>query len=389
MEMEALVKQITDAICREIGTVAPAPTPPTRADEVLLPEPSLSNLAALATLVADSPATARVIEALARGERVRVSLPSWWAGRRAGLPFLLQRKVEEYIKAAESYGVVFGECLAPVPDTARRDEQARGEGCRGECTGCGHCAGRNEDMVKAIVGSGAGRVGAAPGVSVKNADLARLIDHTLLKPDATPEEIAKLCQEAREYGFASVCVNPGNVAQSAALLAGSPVKVCTVVGFPLGATTPTVKALETRDAVANGAEEIDMVMSVGALKAGHYDQVFRDIEGVVEAAGGRVVKVILETALLNNEQKVKACLLAKRAGADFVKTSTGFGPGGATVEDIQLMRETVGPDLGVKASGGIRDRATAEKMVSAGATRIGASASVAIVKAQPPSEKGY
>jgi deoxyribose-phosphate aldolase len=226
-------------------------------------------------------------------------------------------------------------------------------------------------------------------VAVRNRELARLIDHTLLKPDATPEEVAQLCREAIEYGFASVCVNPGNVVQAATLLKGTAVKVCTVIGFPLGATTPTAKALETRDAVANGAEEIDMVINVGALKAGNYDLVFRDIQGVVEATGGRLVKVILETGLLNDEQKVKACLLAKRAGADFVKTSTGFGPGGATAADIRLMRRTVGPELGVKASGGVRDRDTAEKMVAAGATRIGASASVAIIKGEAARAKDY
>ncbi|MBC7084277.1 MAG: deoxyribose-phosphate aldolase [Firmicutes bacterium] len=214
-------------------------------------------------------------------------------------------------------------------------------------------------------------------------DVAAMIDHTLLKPDATRDQIVKLCEEAKQYGFASVCVNPANVSLAASLLKGTPVKVCTVIGFPLGATTPTAKAIETRDAIANGATEVDMVINVGALKSGDYDLVKRDIEAVVEAARGKaIVKVILETALLTDEEKVKACLLAKMAGADFVKTSTGFGPGGATVEDVRLMRKVVGTDMGVKASGGIRNLESARKMIEAGASRIGASASVAIVKGQ-------
>ncbi|MBI5501443.1 MAG: deoxyribose-phosphate aldolase [Deltaproteobacteria bacterium] len=233
-------------------------------------------------------------------------------------------------------------------------------------------------------------MGAAVGATPGSGDLARYIDHTLLKPDATEPEVRKLCEEARKHTFASVCVNPSWVGLCAKLLAGSPVKVCTVIGFPLGATTPTAKAVETRDAIANGAAEIDMVINVGALKSGDDDLVCRDIEGVVQAArGAAIVKVILETALLAREEKIKACLLAKRAGADFVKTSTGFSSGGATVEDIALMRETVGPAMGVKASGGIRDTATAAAMVAAGATRIGASASVAIVTGQKTGGKGY
>lgn len=211
--------------------------------------------------------------------------------------------------------------------------------------------------------------------------ISDLIDHTLLKPDATSEQIINLCEEAKEYSFASVCVNPVNVRLASELLRGVLVKVCTVIGFPLGAATSIVKAIETRDAIANGASEVDMVINVGALKSGDYDLVRRDIEAVVDAArGNALVKVILETALLTDEEKVKGCLLAKLAGADFVKTSTGFGPGGATVEDIRLMRKVVGPDMGVKASGGIRDYEAARRMVEAGASRIGASASVKIMK---------
>lgn len=253
----------------------------------------------------------------------------------------------------------------------------------GECSACGKCVQENPDGTARIVEAGASRIGAAPGVGAIATDVAAMIDHTLLKPDATRDQIVKLCEEAKQYNFASVCVNPANVSLAASLLKGTPVKVCTVIGFPLGATTPTAKAMETRDAIANGATEVDMVINVGALKSGDYDLVKRDIEAVVDAARGKaIVKVILETALLTDEEKVKACLLAKIAGADFVKTSTGFGPGGATVEDIRLMRKVVGSDMGVKASGGIRNLESARKMIEAGASRIGASASVAIVKGQ-------
>lgn len=212
-------------------------------------------------------------------------------------------------------------------------------------------------------------------------DLARMIDHTLLKPDATREQIQTLCQEALTYQFASVCVNPHWVPLAAELLKGSSVKVCTVIGFPLGATSTAAKAFEAADAIAHGAREVDMVLNIGALKSGDLDAVQQDIAVVVEAARGKaLVKVILETGLLTREEKITACRLAKAAGADFVKTSTGFGHGGATVEDVALMRETVGPDMGVKASGGVRDEATARAMIRAGATRIGASAGVSIVR---------
>ncbi|GAA4706133.1 deoxyribose-phosphate aldolase [Brevibacillus fulvus] len=220
-------------------------------------------------------------------------------------------------------------------------------------------------------------------------DLNKYIDHTLLKPEATKAMIEQLCKEAKEYQFASVCVNPAWVKLCAQLLADSQVKVCTVIGFPLGATTTAAKAAETRDAIANGADEIDMVLNVGALKSGERDVVEQDIAAVVAAADGRLVKVILETGLLTDEEKVLACQLSVKAGAHFVKTSTGFGPGGATVEDIALMRKTVGPTIGVKASGGVRNREAALAMVEAGATRIGASAGIAIVSGQSASGSGY
>ncbi|HEY9898811.1 MAG TPA: deoxyribose-phosphate aldolase [Pantanalinema sp.] len=220
--------------------------------------------------------------------------------------------------------------------------------------------------------------------------LARMIDHTLLKADATEADIDKLCAEAREHRFASVCVNPANVAQAAKLLAGSDVKVCTVVGFPLGASATEVKAFETRQAIEDGATEIDMVLNVGALKSGQVERVQQDIRAVVDACPeGVITKVILETCLLSDDEKVTACLLAQAVGADFVKTSTGFSTGGATVHDVALMRRTVGPEMGVKASGGVRDRATALEMVEAGATRIGASASIAIASGEGAAAAGY
>ena len=219
--------------------------------------------------------------------------------------------------------------------------------------------------------------------------LAQAIDHTLLKPESTRDDLVRLCAEAREHGFYSVCVNSSNVALAAELLANSPVKVCAVVGFPLGASSAAAKAFETRDAIACGAGEIDMVLHVGALRSKDYTSVLEDIAQVVQAAQGVPVKVILETGALTHEEKIIACALAKAARAAFVKTSTGFGPGGATVEDIRLMRQLVGPEMGVKASGGIRDRATALAMLEAGATRLGCSASVAIVQGEPSGGQGY
>ncbi|POZ55668.1 Deoxyribose-phosphate aldolase 2 [Lysinibacillus sphaericus] len=210
---------------------------------------------------------------------------------------------------------------------------------------------------------------------------ASMIDHTLLKAEATKEQIEKLCAEAKEFGFASVCVNPTWVKYCSELLQDSNVLVCTVIGFPLGANTTAVKVFETKDAIANGAQEVDMVINIGALKDQNFELVQADIAAVVEAAkGSAIVKVIIETCLLTEEEKVKACELSVAAGADFVKTSTGFSTGGATAEDIALMRKTVGPELGVKASGGVRSLEDMQKMVEAGATRIGASSGVAIMK---------
>lgn len=212
-------------------------------------------------------------------------------------------------------------------------------------------------------------------------DLAKYIDHTLLKPESTRADIARVCEEAKRYNTASVCVNPCWIGYVSELLKGTDIKPCCVIGFPLGATLPEVKAYETAAAIRDGAKEVDMVINVGALRGAEFDTVYEDIKAVVDAAAGRaLVKVIIETCLLTDEQKVIACKLAKQAGADFVKTSTGFSTGGAKVEDIRLMRETVGPEMGVKASGGIRTKEDAEAMIAAGATRIGASSSKKIIE---------
>lgn len=211
--------------------------------------------------------------------------------------------------------------------------------------------------------------------------IQKFIDHTLLKPQASEEQVKKVCDEAREYGFYCVCVNPYYTAFVRKALEGTNVKTCVVVGFPLGATTKEVKVFETNQAIENGAQEIDMVINIGALKDKKYDVVKDDIQGIVDAAKGRAfVKVIIETCLLNEEEKIKACQIAKEVGADFVKTSTGFSTGGATIEDVKLMREIVGNNMGVKASGGIRTREDAETIIKAGASRIGASASITIVE---------
>lgn len=236
--------------------------------------------------------------------------------------------------------------------------------------------------VERIVDAGAERIGIVLGETATAHDWASLIDHTLLKPEATEADIKKLCDEAAQFGFASVCVNPSWVKKAASFLKGSGVPVCTVIGFPLGATLPDVKAYEARRAIFNGAEEVDMVINIGALKSGDDCTVEDDIRAVAAAAHENHVlcKVIIETALLTDEEKVRACLAAKNAGADFVKTSTGFAKGGATAEDVALMRKTVGSTLGVKASGGVKGIDDARAMVEAGATRIGASVGVKIAR---------
>ncbi len=256
---------------------------------------------------------------------------------------------------------------APQPDCNCKD---------GSCVQ--HCG----EQVNQVVQAGASRLTATLGTTPQDSNIARMIDHTLLKQDASQDQIAQLCYEARKHEFASVCVNPTHVKLSAQLLKGSPVKVCTVVGFPLGATPFAVKAFETQQAIRDGATEIDMVINIGALKSKDYQTVQEDIGAVVRAAhaGNAIVKVIIEAAFLTDEEKVIASQLSKMAGAEFVKTSTGFGPGGATVHDVALMRRVVGPSIGIKAAGGVRNYADAQMMIAAGATRLGASAGIKIVK---------
>src|ERR1700731_4170069 len=251
------------------------------------------------------------------------------------------------------------------------------------CPDCDqNCAEKCARKTRAVVDAGADRLSCGPSVVQLDAGFAGLIDHTLLKPEASRDEIRKLCQEAARFGFASVCINPWYVPLAAEMLRGTNVKVCTVVGFPLGATLPQVKIHEAEEAIKLGAQENDMVINIGALKSGQDDVVESDFRGVVEAShrGGAICKVILETALLTKEEKIRASTLAKRAGADFVKTSTGFSSAGATTEDVELMRSIVGPEIGVKAAGGVRSFEDLKKMVCAGATRIGASASVKIME---------
>jgi len=255
-------------------------------------------------------------------------------------------------------------------------DQAAMCGCTSECFN------RCPERMHRIVDAGAARIGLVLGETGSARDWASLIDHTLLKPEATDEDIKKLCEEAARYRFASVCVNPTWVRAASCNLHGTGIPVCTVIGFPLGANLSDTKAYEARRAIFDGAREVDMVMNVGALKSGDDCLVEYDIRSVAEAAHefNAICKVIIETALLNDDEKVRACLAAKKAGADFVKTSTGFSKGGATVADVALMRRTVGSDLGVKASGGVKGLDDARKMVEAGATRIGASVGVKIAQ---------
>jgi len=252
-----------------------------------------------------------------------------------------------------------------------------------------------QQLASTLSGAGPHKIAGSRG---SHPDLARMIDHTLLKPEATAGQIARLCAEARVYRFASACVNPPYVRYCAELLKDAPdVAVCTVIGFPLGAHTPPAKAFEALQAIADGATELDMVINIGAVKSGDWVLVREDVARVVEVtqAGGALCKVILETALLTDDEKVRASEICREAGADFVKTSTGFGPGGATAEDVALLRRTVGPEMGVKASGGIRTYADAQRMIAAGATRIGTSAGVQIVReargadASAPASEGY
>lgn len=297
------------------------------------------------------------------------------------------KKVEHIVE------VIAREVLLALSEQEKEGAYVKGATCRGECAE-GLCVKTCFDEVGNVVSAGAERLTSRLGGIPASPDIAKMIDHTLLKPDATPDQIAQLCYEARKYNFASVCVNPANVPLCAELLKGSPVKVCTVIGFPLGANLPEVKAFEAQTAIQQGATEIDMVINIGALKAKDFEMVARDIRRVVKVCheAGVLVKVILETSLLTDEEKVAGSLLAKEAGADYVKTSTGFSGGGATVEDVALMRRVVGPEMGVKASGGVHTREDAENMIKAGATRIGASAGIKIIQGSKngaTAAKGY
>lgn len=269
---------------------------------------------------------------------------------------------------------------------ALAEEEARGApppaacpGAEGDCEACGRCAEIRPDEVEALRAAGAARLSAATGIGNVRTDLARMIDHTMLKPEVTRDQLRTLCEEAVRYRFYSVCVNSSNIRFCANLLRGTDVLPIAVVGFPLGAMAPQAKAFEARQAIRDGAREIDMVINIGKLKNGDFDCVFEDIVSVVAASKPYPVKVIIETSALTDEEKVAASALSAAAGARFVKTSTGFGKGGATVDDIRLIRRVVGDRVEIKASGGVHDAAGADALVAAGATRIGASASVVIV----------
>ncbi len=257
------------------------------------------------------------------------------------------------------------------------------------CLECGQCVTKRPEFIEGLISGGVCRLSTQLGIGPVEAKIARMIDHTLLKPEATEDQIRQLCREAATYCFASVCINPVWVELSAQLLRRTGVKVCTVIGFPLGADTSETKAYETRNVIGKGATEVDMVINVGLIKSRQYDRVREDIRSVVRATRPNIlVKVILETCLLTDEEKVKACELSVEAGADFVKTSTGFSTGGATVEDIALMRKVVGPEIGVKASGGVRSFEDAEALIKAGATRLGASAGLKIIRAKNTAASG-
>jgi deoxyribose-phosphate aldolase len=293
----------------------------------------------------------------------------------------------ETTKLEQLIEVITHEVLTVIAEQEQSGKAGDAHACKYDCAE-GMCVKTCFDRAGNVIGAGADRLSSTVGVIPQDPNYAKLIDHTLLKPEATPEQVAQLCYEAKKYGFASVCINPSWVPLAAQLLQGSPVKVCTVIGFPLGATAPEVKAFEAENAIKQGATEIDMVINIGALKARDLEMVARDISGVVKTSHnlGAIVKVIIETTLLTDEEKTLACLLSKEADADFVKTSTGFAGGGATVHDVALMRRVVGPEMGVKASGGVKTFEDADNMVKAGATRIGASAGVKIIQG-PSGEK--
>jgi deoxyribose-phosphate aldolase len=294
--------------------------------------------------------------------------------------------LEQKVEIKELVEIITREVLAALSDNKVTKTHQDGVQCVEECAE-GICVKTCFNNLGEVISAGATRLSSSLGDIPNDPHIAGMIDHTLLKPDVTADQIAQLCFEARKYEFASVCVNPTHVKLCSDLLRDTDVKVCTVIGFPLGASSPDVKKFETETAIKDGANEIDMVINIGALKAGNNTLVSRDISEVTKVAhmAGAITKVIIETSLLTEEEKIRACLLSKEAGANYVKTSTGFAGGGATVEDIKLMRKVVGPGMGIKASGGVRDYQGAKNMVDAGATRIGASAGVKIVQGESSS----
>jgi deoxyribose-phosphate aldolase len=362
----------------------------TRCDALLMPTLSLDTLNQITDMKADSPASRLAVEALGQDKQVVAPADIQLSSDN----LVLQQKFNEKLSQAGAAGIetvplheLSYQILQSSIDSGKLTEvSVSREKIEGGKPGVSLA--KKDDGVAAVVQSENMRLGTTIGVRDVRDEVAGYIDHTMLKPDVTRDEIVQLCEEARDYGFASVCINPSWVSLCHDILQGTPVKVCTVIGFPLGATTTATKVQETREAIANGADEIDMVMNVGALKEGDNEFVRRDIAAVKEAAGNRVLKVILETGLLSDSQKATACRLCKEAGADFVKTSTGFGPGGAKMNDIALMRRVVGGEMGVKASGGVHNFKEAVDMISAGASRIGASAGVAIVSGGEAGE-GY
>lgn len=384
---------ITDYTAELIEEIIP------KVSTIYVPVLSLNTAAKVAALNADTLGTITMVFGLLNGKAVIAAKDSIFCCQiePENIPPAVLSKINSIINELQNLGVqmtdvrgLTGGNVSVTVSSPNIDVQSNSQQVSYTTGTSGKIPPLNGNSLKVMVNSGASRISAKPNFEEFDKEMAHYIDHTILKADATDEEIRVLCAEAVKYGFASVCVNPTNVAKAYNYTKGSPVKVCTVIGFPLGATTPTVKGIEARDAIANGAEEVDMVINVGALKSSNDELVKEDIQAVVNAAKEQaIVKVILETALLTKEEIAKGSLLAKLAGANFVKTSTGFSTGGAKVEDIELMRRVVGPEMGVKASGGIRTHDDAEQMIKAGATRIGASASIAIVKGTTSSSKGY
>jgi deoxyribose-phosphate aldolase len=365
-------------------------------DLIIAPTMTLTTISKIANLIGDNLITNVIIQSILNNKAVIATKDTLIHDGKIA-PESFQNIISKYINIISTFGVIVVNVtdLQTLNLTSIINSGSKGAGdsfystimeqCSAgqlDCSACGLCVVRTPEKVRQIVDAGASRISSSLGVDNVSVDLAGYIDHTLLKPDVKENQIIKLCDEARKYHFVSVCVNPGWVKLAAQQLQGSGVKVCTVIGFPLGATSTETKVAETYNAIKDGATEIDMVINVGALKSQKFDFVEQDIRRVKDACGSIILKVIIETCLLNDDEKIKACELSKRAKADFVKTSTGFGTGGATAGDIALMRAVVGPDMGVKASGGIRDAKTAKEMIRMGATRIGVSASVAIVKGE-------